>query len=199
MIAVIDVSGTNLASLGNALQRLGCDYVLTHDSKEIQQATHVILPGVGTASYGMKALRDYELIDVIGSLTQPLLGICLGMQLLMDYSEEGQVHCLGLIPGRVELLKKKEFFPVPHMGWNQLNWAKESPLQNGVNAADYVYFVHSYVLLQSEHTLATCHYDNEFTAVCNKNNVYGMQFHPEKSAAVGMRLLKNFLSLGVVC
>lgn len=199
MIAVIDITGNNLSSLANALKRLGFNYELTHDPKVIQVATHVILPGVGTASYGMNALRDYGLIDVLTHLTQPLLGICLGMQLLLEYSEEGQVECLGLIPGRAELMPRQEHYPVPHMGWNQLRWCQNTALQQGLSDKDYVYFVHSYALRTTESALARCQYNEEFTAIINKNNIYGMQFHPEKSAETGMILLKNFLSLEAVC
>lgn len=199
MIAVIDVSGTNLTSLANALNRLGYQYALTHNAEEIQKASHVILPGVGTARYGMDALREHKLIDVLSSLTQPLLGICLGMQLLLEHSEEGQVDCLGLIPGTVTHMKAKAQFPVPHMGWNQLQWCRNSPLQQNLNSTEYVYFVHSYALKNKEYALARCGYNEEFTAIINRNNVYGMQFHPEKSAQTGMILLNNFLSLEVSC
>ncbi|KTD32081.1 imidazole glycerol phosphate synthase subunit HisH [Legionella moravica] len=199
MIAVIDVCGNNLTSLVNALKRLGVNYQLTHDSKEIQQASHVILPGVGTATYGMNALRDSNLVEVITHLKQPLLGICLGMQLLVECSEEGMIDCLGLIPGQAELLTRTNDCPVPHMGWNQLQWCTDSPLQQGLNQSDYVYFVHSYALKDHNHAVARCNYSEPFTAIVNKNNVYGMQFHPEKSAGVGLTLLKNFLSLEAVC
>lgn len=195
VIAVIDISGTNLTSLANALNRLGFTYVLTHDPDVIKQASHVILPGVGTATFGMNALREHGLVDVLTQLQQPLLGICLGMQLLLDYSEEGHVECLGLIPGRAELLPVLDDYSVPHMGWNQLQWRGNSPLQKDMNQHDSVYFVHSYALSNSAHTVAACQYSSEFAAIINKNNIYGMQFHPEKSAETGMRLLKNFLSL----
>ncbi|KTD06524.1 imidazole glycerol phosphate synthase subunit HisH [Legionella gratiana] len=194
MIAIIDVSGTNLTSLTNALQRLGFNYQLTHNAQEISNASHVILPGVGTASYGMNALHHYGLIDVITSLEQPLLGICLGMQLLLESSEEGNVPCLGLIPGRAQRLPRKEGYPVPHMGWNQLQWCKQTPLQFGLNENNYVYFVHSYALCTTEYALAYCEYNESFTAIIQKNNIWGMQFHPEKSAETGMTLLKNFCS-----
>lgn len=195
MIAVIDVSGNNLTSLGNALSRLGLTYTLTHDVHEITQASHVILPGVGTATYGMRALEEHGLIRTLKSLTQPLLGICLGMQLLLEYSEEGHVDCLGLIPGQVQRFATKTHFPVPHMGWNQLRWHKDSPLQQGLAPNDSVYFVHSYALQASEHVVAFCDYDEPFSAIIQKDNIWGMQFHPEKSAEVGMSLLKNFCSL----
>lgn len=195
MIAVIDVSGNNLASLGNALSRLGFDYVLTHDAQQIRNASHVILPGVGTANYGMNSLQRHDLVEVLKSLTQPLLGICLGMQLLLDFSEEAGVKCLGLIPGRVKRLVQKNDFPVPHMGWNQLQWCQDSPLQRDLSEQAYVYFVHSYALSSSEYAIAHCEYSEPFTAIVNKDNVWGMQFHPEKSAQTGMILLKNFLEL----
>ncbi|AUH72492.1 imidazole glycerol phosphate synthase subunit HisH [Legionella sainthelensi] len=194
MIAIIDVSGTNLTSLANALLRLGFNYQLTHDAQEIRNASHVILPGVGTASYGMNALRQYGLVDVLTSLEQPLLGICLGMQLLLENSEEGNVPCLGLIPGQVQRLPRKKGYPVPHMGWNQLQWCKNTSLQIGLNETNYVYFVHSYALYTTEHALAYCEYNESFTAIIQKDNIWGMQFHPEKSADAGMTLLKNFCS-----
>ncbi|MFJ1267964.1 imidazole glycerol phosphate synthase subunit HisH [Legionella lytica] len=198
MIAVIDVSGNNLTSLGNSLSRLGFDYVLTHDAQQIRNASHVILPGVGTADYGMSSLQNHGLVEVLKSLTQPLLGICLGMQLLLDFSEESEVDCLGLIPGRIKRLRPENDFPVPHMGWNQLQWCQDSPLQRGLSEHDYVYFVHSYALTTQEYALARCEYSEQFTAIVNKDNVWGMQFHPEKSAQTGMLLLKNFLELEAV-
>lgn len=192
MIAVVDVSGNNLTSLANTLDRLNCQFIMTHNPEEIQKASHVILPGVGTATFGMQALRQYGLVDVLTSLTQPLLGICLGMQLLLEYSDEGNIACLGLIPGGAELLKKEERYPVPHMGWNNLQWQHPSSLQNGLTEKDYVYFVHSYALKTTEHALACCTYSEQFAAIIQKNNIFGMQFHPEKSAEIGMQLLKNF-------
>ena len=189
MIAVIDVSGNNLTSLTNALRRLGFDYVLTHDAKEIQKASHVILPGVGAAAHGMNTLRQHSLDKVLTDLTQPILGIC----------EEGDVDCLGLIPGTAERLTREEHYPVPHMGWNQLKWRQNAPLQQGLNTKEHVYFVHSYALKETHYALASCDYNQEFSAIINKNNIFGMQFHPEKSAETGMVLLNNFLSLESIC
>jgi glutamine amidotransferase len=194
MIAIIDVSGANLTSLVNAVKRLGLCCQLTHDAKEIRKASHVILPGVGTAASGMDALYQYHLIDVITSLQQPLLGICLGMQLLLEYSEESDVNCLGLIPGTVRRLRQQDDYPIPHMGWNQLQWCKDTWLRQEMNDKEYVYFVHSYALGESKYALAVCEYSEVFTAVIQKNNIWGMQFHPEKSADAGMTLLKNFCS-----
>ena len=199
MIAIIDVSGNNLTSLTNAVQRLGFDFILTHSAEKIRQASHVILPGVGAAVPAMKALEEAKLVNVLKELTQPLLGICLGMQLLYESSEEGNVNCLGLIPGRIQRLPDREGFPVPHMGWNNLQWCIDSPLQQGLADKDYVYFVHSYAACINEYTLASCQYQNEFTAIVQKDSIYGMQFHPEKSAEPGLQLLKNFLTLEVAC
>lgn len=200
MIAIIDVSGNNLASLANAISRLGYEYIFTHDPQKIRKASHVILPGVGTAIQGMSALRNYGLVPLLSSLTQPILGICLGMQLLLQYSEEsGGVDCLGLIPGSAELLAKHNDYPTPHMGWNKLQWVKHSPLQQNSESENYVYFVHSYALKKSQYTVAHCHYNEAFSAIINKDNIYGMQFHPEKSADTGMMLLNNFLALEDVC
>jgi glutamine amidotransferase len=192
MIAVIDVGGNNLTSLGNALQRLGYYFTYTHSAKELLKASHVILPGVGSASSGMEALHANNLITTLRQLTQPFLGICLGMQLLFEQSDEGNVEGLGLIPGKVRQLNYKHGFPVPHMGWNRLQWKKASYLQSNCKD-DYVYFVHSYAVPISSRTLAGCEYTEEFTAVVQQDNIVGMQFHPEKSAAVGLQLLNNFL------
>lgn len=193
MIAIIDVSGNNLTSLGNALKSLGQEYVLTHKAKEIEKASHVILPGVGSAAFGMAALREHDLLSVFKEIKQPLLGICLGMQLLLDYSEEADVDCLGLISGSAALLKSAPDCPVPHMGWNQLQWRKSSSLHEGLRDEDYLYFVHSYALKSDEYALATCQYSESFAAIIQKDNIIGMQFHPEKSGAVGLQLLRNFI------
>ncbi|STX29313.1 imidazole glycerol phosphate synthase subunit HisH [Legionella beliardensis] len=196
MIAIIDVSGNNLTSLGNALKQLGYSYQFTHDEEEILKASHVIIPGVGAAPAGMQALQEYQLISAIKQLKQPTLGICLGMQLLAEFSEEGDVDCLGLIPGIVKRLPQAPHCPVPHMGWNTLEWVKQSSLNTGLKEKDYVYFVHSYAFLSdSSHALAYCDYSTKFTAIIQYKNFYGMQFHPEKSASVGLVLLRNFLEI----
>lgn len=199
MIAVIDVTGNNLTSLINAIKQLGYEFILTHDKEQIQRASHVILPGVGAAATAMAALKHYQLVEVLSTLSQPLLGICLGMQLLLEHSEEGDVNCLNLIPGKVKRLIPSINQPVPHMGWNRLHWRKNSPLTQGLSDEDYVYFVHSYALLADENAVASCQYSQPFTAIVQYRNVYGMQFHPEKSATTGLKLLNNFLQLECVC
>jgi glutamine amidotransferase len=200
MIAVIDGCGNNLTSISNALKTLGVYYEITHCAKTITGASQVILPGVGVASQAMRALHKYKLIDVIQSLKQPLLGICVGMQLLFERSEEDAVDCLGLIPGSVKRLPLLKGYPVPHMGWNRLDLVKKDcPMLQGINQGDYVYFVHSYAVLSTEHALASCQYNETFAAIVQYNNIYGMQFHPEKSAETGLQLLRNFVALGESC
>lgn len=194
-LAIIDSGGANIASLQFAVQRLGIESDLTTDPARLNQASHVLLPGVGAAADCMGRLKTAGLVQTIRELKQPLLGICVGMQLLFDSSEEGDVACLGLLPGRVSRFPNRSNLPVPHMGWNQLEFAGASPLLNGIRSGDYVYFVHSYAAPVSELTLATTQYGNTFAAVVQRGNVYGAQFHPERSAEVGAQLLKNFLQL----
>ena len=143
----------------------------------------------------MSRLRQANLLNTIRELRQPLLGICVGMQLLFESSEEGDVSCLGLLPGRVRRLPDREGLPVPHMGWNQLEFDGSSPLLNDIVPGDYVYFVHSYAVPVNDHTLARTTYGSPFTAAVQLGNVYGAQFHPERSARVGAQLLRNFLRL----
>jgi imidazole glycerol-phosphate synthase subunit HisH len=193
-IAVINSGGANLGSVVHALHRLEAECLLTRDADEIRAAERVILPGVGSAGAAMAALYEAGLVDVIRSLTQPVLGICLGLQLLYESSAEGEVACLGLIPGRVEKLQVDESLRLPHMGWNQLEWtAPEDPLARGLNDQDWYYFVHSYAA-PVEHAVATSRHGQPFAAVVRRNNFAACQFHPEKSATAGARLLKNFLA-----
>ncbi len=158
MIAIIDVTGNNLTSLVNAIHRLGFDCVLTHSPEQISHASHVILPGVGSAPMAMQALQEHQLVPLIQQLQQPLLGICLGMQLLFEHSEEGGVDGLGLIKGNVQQLPAMTGFPVPHMGWNRLYWCQESVLQKGLGESDHVYFVHGFAVKCNEYTVASCQY-----------------------------------------
>ncbi|KTD16970.1 imidazole glycerol phosphate synthase subunit HisH [Legionella jordanis] len=199
MIAVIDIAGNNLKSLTNAIRQLGDDCLLTHCRQDIQKASHIILPGVGAAGVAMKALQRSGLIDALLHCTKPILGICLGMQLLFEHSEEGDVSCLGLIPGEIKPLPASKHYPVPHMGWNRLVWTQDSPLGQGISDKDYFYFVHSYALMKDDFALATCQYSEPFAAIVQHRNIFGMQFHPEKSAEPGLQLLRNFLKLGETC
>lgn len=194
-LAIIDSGGANIASLRFALERIGVDSVLTTDPEVLREASHVMLPGVGAAADCMSRLRAAGLIDAIRELRQPLLGICVGMQLLFESSEEGGVECLGLLPGRVERLRPGPELPIPHMGWNQLELEGSSPLLKDINEGDYVYFVHSYCAPVSDATLAKCSYGKPFSAIVQRGNVYGAQFHPERSASIGSLLLRNFLSV----
>ncbi len=196
-VAIIDSGGANIASLRAALSRLGAESVVTTDHAVIQRATRVLLPGVGSAHSAMNKLRGAGLDQLIPTLKQPLFGICLGMQILFDHSEEGPANGLGVIPGRVAKLTAAPGLPVPHMGWNQLVQSKPDPLLEGVSALDYVYFVHGFAVPAGEWTVATTEYGGNFTAVARRGNFCGTQFHPERSSVVGARILANFLKEGV--
>jgi glutamine amidotransferase len=194
-LAIIDSGGANIASLRYALERLGVDSTLTTDPNVVRGADRVLLPGVGAAADCMARLQSAGLVDTIRSLEQPLLGICVGMQLLFESSEEGAVSCLGLLPGKVKRLQNRPGLPVPHMGWNQLELSRPSPLLEGIETGSHVYFVHSYAAPVGEFTLASCSYGEPFSALVQRGNVYGVQFHPERSARIGALLLRNFLRL----
>ena len=195
-VAIIDSGGANIASLLFALQRLGYDADLTVDATLIENADRVILPGVGAAADAMQRLQDAGLVDVIRGLRQPVLGICLGMQLLADASEEEDVECLGIIPGVARRLPVAPGFPVPNMGWCPVTKTADAPLLEGIGDGSYFYFVHSYVLPPSEFTLATADHVEAFSAVVGRANFVAAQFHPERSSADGARLLRNFLECG---
>jgi len=192
-IAIIDSGGANIASLRAALARLGADSVVTTDHGVIQRASRVLLPGVGSAHNAMLRLRGAGLERLIPTLKQPLLGICLGMQLLFDRSDEGPVNCLGVIPGSIGKLQSEPGRPVPHMGWNQMTQVRIDPLLDGVSSLDYVYFVHSFAAPTSSATVAITDYGVALTAVARRDNFCGTQFHPERSGVVGARILANFL------
>ena len=192
-IAIIDSGGANIASLRAALARLGADSVVTTDHGVIQRASRVLLPGVGSAHNAMLRLRGAGLERLIPTLKQPLLGICLGMQLLFDRSDEGPVNCLGVIPGSIGKLQSEPGRPVPHMGWNQMTQVRIDPLLDGVSSLDYVYFVHSFAAPTSSATVAITDYGIALTAVARRDNFCGTQFHPERSGVVGARILANFL------
>ncbi len=192
-IVVIDTGGANLASVVHAVHRLGAECSLTSRAERIRSGSRVILPGVGSAGTAMAALREAGLVEVIRSLTQPVLGICLGLQLLYERSEEGDTECLELIPGTVSKLEVPDRLRLPHMGWNQLHWTvPQDPLARGVDADDWYYFVHSFAA-PTEHAIATCEHGRPFAAIVRKDNFSACQFHPEKSASAGTRILANFL------
>ncbi|WP_425488017.1 imidazole glycerol phosphate synthase subunit HisH [Marilutibacter penaei] len=194
-VAVIDSGGANIGSVIYALERLGIDAALTADASEIRQAERVILPGVGAAATAMARLQEHGLVEVIRSLQQPMLGICLGMQLLFDHSDEGDVACLGLLPGRVRKLQGGPGIRVPHMGWNALRKQQESPLLAGVAEGAYAYFVHSFAAPVTVDALATSEHGERFAAVVGRGRCFGAQFHPERSASVGARILRNFIGM----
>jgi imidazole glycerol-phosphate synthase subunit HisH len=194
-VLIIDSGGANIASLQFALQRLGAESSVSADAGRIRNAGHVILPGVGAAADAMSRLRRNNLDGVIPALHQPVLGICLGMQLLFEESEEDRAQCLGIIPGRATRFVPAVGQPVPHMGWNTLDTLRPSALLDGVNAGDYVYFVHSYALSPGPATIASSEYGVPFSACVQWRNFYGTQFHPERSSHTGARLLQNFLNL----
>ncbi len=192
-IAIIDSGGANIASLQYALQRLGHAATLTTDAGQIQNAARVILPGVGAAKDAMQRIREHQLLDVIRNLTQPVLGICLGMQLLADASEEENVDCLGIIPGIASKLPARFDCPVPNMGWCPIRKAANHEVLEGLKSGEYFYFLHSYALPVADHTLASAEHADSFSAVVAKNNFVAAQFHPERSSVAGSRLLENFL------
>jgi glutamine amidotransferase len=194
-IVIVANGGANTASLQFALQRLGAASAVSADPVAIRAASHVILPGVGAAADAMSRLKHSGLDMLIPALRQPVLGICLGMQLLFDASQEGDVACLGIIPGRAARFPTAAARPVPHMGWNTLDIRRPCALLEGLAGGNYAYFVHSYALDVGDSTVASTEYGAPFSACVQWRNFYGAQFHPERSAAVGARLLQNFLAI----
>lgn len=193
-VVLVDAGGTNIGSVRYALQRLGVDAELSRDAVAIRSASHVILPGVGAAAPAMQRLHNFGLVDVVRGLKQPVLGVCLGMQLLFAHSEEGDTPCLGVIDANVQRFRS-DTLRIPQMGWNALRAEREHPLLAGLDANAYAYFVHSYAAPVGDWTLATADYGGRFSAIVQNANFYGMQFHPERSSATGARLLRNFLDL----
>ncbi len=192
---IIDSGGANLASLQFAFERLGAAARVSADAREIAAAERVVLPGVGSAVDAMRRLRGADLAQLIPTLTQPVLGICLGMQLLFESSAEGATDCLAILPGAVHRLEASARRPVPHMGWNRLASLTNDPLLAGVGPEAYFYFVHSYAAAPGPFTLAPVEYGGPLSAVVRRKNFWGVQFHPERSAASGARVLENFLGL----
>jgi glutamine amidotransferase len=192
---VIDSGGANLSSVLFALERLNAPATVTTNPNEVKAAKRVILPGVGAAADVMKRLHATGLSEVLPTLKQPVFGICVGMQVLFKSSEEGPVDCLGILPDTVRKLKAERGRPVPHMGWNTLVALRDDPLLEGITGSDYVYFVHSYAAPVSDVTLARTDYGTQVSAVVRRDNFWGAQFHPERSALTGSRVLANFLRL----
>ena len=192
MIAILKYNAGNIKSVENAINRLGFDCIVTDDKMKIISADKVIFPGVGEASSAMAYLKKYQLDEVILGLKHPVLGICLGQQLMCNHSEEQNTDCLGIFNTTVKKFPDMDI--VPHMGWNSL-YELKGPLLKGITEEETVYFVHSYYAAISEETSAKCDYILPFSAAMQKDNFYGTQFHPEKSASVGEKILKNFLEL----
>jgi len=196
-LIIVDTGCANLASVKYAFERIGIAAQVSDNLQQIQSADRVVLPGVGSAPYAMEKIRAKGLEVTLQNLTQPVLGICLGMQLIFETLDEGAQNGsavnkgLGLIAGRIAKLDTKDA-PSPHMGWNTLTPLKEDPLLDGIKAGDYAYFVHSFAAPVSDYTLASTQYGNEFSAIVRRDNVWGCQFHPERSSHIGAQILKNF-------
>jgi len=193
-VFIVDSGGANLASLQFALERLGAAARITSDASEVARATRVILPGVGSAPHAMQRLRACGLTAVLPALRCPVLGICLGMQLLFESSDEGPTQCLGVLPGAVRRLQAAHARPVPHMGWNEVWQLAPHPLWKGIADGSRFYFVHSYYCEPTEEALAAAstRYPDAFTSAIARDNIFATQFHPEKGSAAGLALLRNF-------
>ncbi|WP_298575668.1 imidazole glycerol phosphate synthase subunit HisH [uncultured Luteimonas sp.] len=194
-VVLVDAGGANLGSVRCALQRLGVEPELSADAATIRDADRVVLPGVSTAATVMGRLRELGLVETLRGLRQPLLGVCVGMQLLFDHSEEDDTPCLGLLAGQVRRIPGSPGIRVPHMGWNRLQLHRADPLLDGFAEGEYAYFVHSFAADQGADCIASTHHGQPFAAIVRRGNIMGAQFHPERSAVAGARLLHNFLSL----
>lgn len=193
-VAIIDSGGANIASLIFAFERFETKVTLTDNAEIIKGADRVLLPGVGAAKDAMERLKSANLVDVIRGLSQPVLGICLGMQLLCDASEEENVECLGIIPGTVQKLTSAPDFPVPNMGWCETDIRSSHSVLGGIDKGSFFYYLHSYALPVNAHTFATANHIDEFSAVIGRDNFIAAQFHPERSSAAGAQLLRNFVN-----
>ena len=194
-VAIVDSIGSNLASLIFALNRIGSSFEITDEIDVLNKASHIILPGVGAAKNAMTKLKQRKLIDEISKLTKPTLGICLGMQIFMDESYEDDAKCLGIISNTCRPFENNRDYPVPHMGWNKVRFNRDSVLTKNLKDDDYYYFVHSYYVPICTETIGVSSYPIEFSAVVQKDNFFGTQFHPEKSGLSGSKILQNFVSL----
>ena len=194
-VVIIDTGCANLSSVRYAIERLGYSVTVSKDHETLLAADKLLLPGVGTAREAMKNLAERNLIELIGQLHQPVLGICLGMQMLVQHSAEGDVDCLGLIAADCDHMEGSEGVRLPHMGWNQVTPMPGHPLFNDIPEGCFFYFVHSYAVPVGDYTLASCQHGPAFSAAIAQANFFGVQFHPERSGAAGAQLLKNFLEL----
>lgn len=194
-VAIIDTGCANLSSVRYAIERLGYAVTVSADHDVLLAADKLLLPGVGTASEAMKNLTERNLVDFIRQLHQPVLGICLGMQMLVNHSDEGEVDCLGLVDAECLHMQASDGVRLPHMGWNQITPMPDHPLFNHIADGSYFYFVHSYAVPVGDYTLATSQHGLNFSAAIGNANFFGVQFHPERSGAAGAQLLKNFLEL----
>lgn len=195
MIAIIDSGGANLTSVLSAFDRLGVKTIFTADEAIIRSADKVVLPGVGAANDAMRTLQKHKLVDVIPTLTQPVIGICVGMQLLFAASEEGDTKTLGVFDAPIKRFKNTPGMAVPHMGWNEIRKVKEHALFYGMEDENYFYFANSYHAPIGDFTIGSCSYSADFTAIAAKGNFMGWQFHPERSGPVGAQIIKNFCEL----
>lgn len=194
MISIIDYGAGNVASVANALEKLGKEFIITNNESVICRSEKTIFPGVGEASSAIKQLHLLNLFSYIRMIKKPMLGICLGMQLMCEFSDEGNTSCLGIFPGR-NIMFNSKLCTVPHMGWNEVKQTKKSKLFEGIKDNEFFYFAHSYYLPVNEFTTSTANHSVDVTASIEKDNFYGVQFHPEKSGEAGLHLFNNFIEL----
>jgi len=194
MIAIVNTGGANLRSIENSISRITDNYLITDDLKQIERAAKIILPGVGNVDKIMTRMNEKGLCDYIRKTKKPVLGICIGMQILFSKSEEGKEPCLDIMKDEVIGLQSKKL-SIPHMGWNKVYFDKENPLSKDLKSGDYFYFVHSFKVKTNSYTIARTHYDENIPAIVNKDNFFGTQFHPEKSHDSGEKLIKNFIEI----
>ncbi len=194
MIGIIDYGAGNIRSVGNALDRLDQQYFVSKDIAELQRARKLILPGVGEARSAMESLGQIGLLRWMTTVNIPFLGICIGMQILFEHSEERDTACLGVVPGRISRFDDTKL-KVPHIGWNRVDVTATSPLFNNIRDKEYFYFVHSFRAPVGPNTIGTTQYGEAFSSAVQKQNFYGVQFHAEKSGAAGIQVMKNFIEL----